>query len=290
MVVDGALSSTTIPTDRMCKMAELPQYPYECQCKGHAGSSRTFTAAPPEWFAGKGISTPRNCPDCRTWIKAQADETKSCDCGIRFRISARAKISQHKKVGPYVDPTQCRQCESGKKPNKGLKRKIRNPKKKEKKPDEFEKLKIGINPSPRIIVTDPEVYGSMTTRNAKSGTSETRLEHLERHLPDSPNSWVGRSGSKTSPTSLAPNAKNGGELLSKLKPYMEQVDSSSVREYMMDNNRIVRITFTGDHDGLEKTVLRANSDGTYTVITSHDEVTVSEVKGNNWYTSGRSQR
>ena len=59
---------------------EKVQHPYECVAKGHAGGSRTFFAAPPDWFEARGMTTPRNCQDCRAWVKAQVDEMKTCNC------------------------------------------------------------------------------------------------------------------------------------------------------------------------------------------------------------------
>jgi len=267
-------------------MGDLPQHPYECQCKGHQGSARTFMAAPPEWFASKSISTPKNCPDCRSWMKSQVDEAITCECGNKFRISAKAKISHHKKVGEFQTPKKCRACLEGKKiPRSTIDK--RKPfeidkRKQEKKPEKFSDLVFGINPSSRKIVVDANLYNSETTRS-KLGDRETRLEHLEHHLPLSAKSLSG-----SSPTSLVPDASDGIEFLRGLESYMLNSDSNSVREYRISNDRIARITFTGDHDGLEKTILRENDDGTFTVITSHDKVTVSDVMNSSWYTGIRS--
>jgi hypothetical protein len=269
-------------------MAEI-QHPYECQCKGHEGGSRTFFAAPPEWYQNKGINTPRNCPDCRKWINAQADEMVICACSTKFRISAKAKINQFKKVGPYEPVTECHSCQEGRRPPKVIKRrpdrKQREKRKKDERPSEFSRLLPGVDPEPRMLLTDGKYYTDLIP-----GKAETRIEHIGRHLTGSPYDLTTKVAAEAqglsrtkSPTSFS-NSPDVKDLLASTQEFLKASDKGSVREYM-DRGRIVRVTFTGNHDRLELSILEPLSDGTYGLVTTYDNVTVSKVQRKSWYNS-----
>lgn len=275
-------------------MAERVEHPYECQAKGHQEGSRAFLAAPPEWFAAKGMSTPKNCKPCRDWIKEQVDEMRTCACGSKIRVSARSKISHFKKVGPYEPVTECRSCREGKRPPKGIKhppdKKERTKREQKKRVREFKELHIDFLPEPRPLITDRAFYDAQVTNNRKTGLSETRAEHLEHHLVGSPNSWTNAAAAiaagltrPSSPTSFAAEGQTVEELLEFTASYALATNSENVREYLIDNNRIARITFTGDHDGLEKTIIERLKDGSYGLVTTHDNVTVEDIIGQTWY-------
>lgn len=280
--------------ERMQLMAERVEHPYECQAKGHQEGSRTFLAAPPEWFAAKGMSTPKNCKPCRDWINGQVDEMLSCACGSKIRLSARSKISHFKKVGPYEPVTECRSCREGKRPPKGIERRPdkeeRTKHEKEKRTREFKELRIDSPPEPRTLITDRAFYDAQVTNNYKTGLSETRTEHFEHHLVGSPNSWTTEAAAMaaglskpSSPTCFAAEGQTVEELLEFTASYALATNSENVREYVIDAKRIVRVTFTGDHDGLEKTILARQNDGSYGLVTTHDNVTVEDIVGQTWY-------
>ena len=270
-------------------MAELPQHPYECRCKGHESGGRTFFAAPPEWFHGKGISTPKNCPDCRKWINSQTDEMATCACGAKISISARKKINRFKNEGPYVPITECPSCQQGRRPPKGIKkrpdRKQREKIKEDEKPSEFSALLPGIAPEARTLITSGKYYTDLIP-----GKAETRIEHIGRHLAGSPYDQTTRIAAEIqglsetkSPTSFT-NSTSVNDLLTNTQEFLKASDAGSVREYM-SGGRIVRVTFTGDHDRLELSILEPLSDGTYGLVTTYDNVTVSKVQGKSWYNS-----
>lgn len=273
-------------------MAEKIQHPYECLCKGHVDGSKTFLAAPPEWYAEKGLDTPKNCPSCKSWMKSQADEQRACACGSRIRISHKRKISHHKKVGPYEPIEECGPCSEGKRPPKAFtterpSREKRQQQKRKERKTKFSDLKGGAA-KPRMIIVDKAYYESVVTRNITTGQRETRAVHLEHHLPGSEHSWtspevsaqVGLARPK-SPTSFGAENQTLAELLEFASEYMASTDPEHIREYR-DGNLLIRITFVGDHDGLEKTVLK-EKDGLCEVITSHDNVTVRDVMKQSWY-------
>jgi len=83
---------------------------YICYNKG-CSSGGSFIAAPESWFREKGLTPPRNCPGCREWIKAQADERVDCStCSWPMPISAKRKISYHRREGPWLAPSLCAIC------------------------------------------------------------------------------------------------------------------------------------------------------------------------------------
>lgn len=280
------LAATRHVHERMHPLADMIQHAYECQAKGHEGGSRTFLAAPPEWFSGKGISTPKNCPDCRVWVKSQTDEKIACACGAKVRISARAKISQFKKVGPYEPTTECRDCRDGKRPAKGAKRRPdrteRQKRKPEVKPTEFSSLRHGIPLQPRALLTSGSYYTSL-----RPGASENRLEHLGHHVPGSPYDLTtpeaaAASGQRQkSPSSFA-SEPSVERLLESAQAHVSTADAMQTREYM-DGRRIVRVTYTGDHDRVEISILDPLPGDHYGLATTYDNVTVEDVMKETWY-------
>lgn len=273
-------------------MAEQLQHPYECQSKGHADSGRTFYAAPPEWWANKSISTPKHCPTCRMWIKAQVDDSIRCrHCSRTVRVSARAKISHHIRVGPYESITQCRDCESGKQPLEQLEkksdRKDREEEKADDKPVEFSELAMLREATPRPIERDPNWYKSRMVTNDLTGERESRYVHLQHHMPGSEHDWTspqamnrhGLQGKPKSVSSFANGVTNPEELFDVAEPYTRSVDDEYVREYT-NNNNVVRVTFRGDHDKLEVTILKALSSGRHELVSTYDDTTAKDVLKN----------
>ncbi len=83
---------------------------YSCQNRGCAGEG-SFESAPEAWFRERGLTPPRNCPGCRAWIKAQVDELVECSaCSWQIPISAKRKISFHRRDGPWQKPSLCAKC------------------------------------------------------------------------------------------------------------------------------------------------------------------------------------
>lgn len=279
-------------------MGEMPKAEYECFAKGHEGGSRIFEAAPPEWFAAKGQSTPRNCKPCRDWVKAQTDEMKTCTCGSKFPVTAKSKISHFKKVGPYEPINECHPCRDGNRPPKGTKKRLDREKRKEQEKKErqatFETLAHGIAIEPRPIAYDKSYYEEIIpnkkVRMPNVVWAEERWEHLMHHVPGSEYDWTHPSATqelnlvgRTSPTSFVGFNASFEELLESTKMQLQQASDKSVREYTPYDGRIIRVTFSGDHDGLELTFIDRLDDGSYGVATTYDNVKVSDVQGNTWY-------
>ena len=272
-------------------MPEKAQHPYECTAKGHQGGSRTFLAAPPEWYEGKGISTPKNCPDCRKWVKAQTDERKRCaSCGTEFRITANAKISYFKKDGPYVPVTECGRCQDGQRPEKGMDelpgKKKRKEEQEKNKPGEFGALKVGLPAQSRLLLKDGPFYRNVVT-NYKINERETRGEHIAHHIPGNEFDWTTPSVANdkglhepTSPSIFA-SGTSLDELIATAQSFLNQTDIAIVREYRV-RNRILRVTFTGDHDGLEFTFLEETPEG-FGLISTYDNVSVKDIVNQKWY-------
>lgn len=87
-----------------------PSQTYRCQSKG-CTSGGTFEAAPEEWFRAKSLTPPRQCPACREWCRSQIDESIECvSCRWSLPISAKRKISFHKREGAWRAPDQCSRC------------------------------------------------------------------------------------------------------------------------------------------------------------------------------------
>lgn len=270
-------------------MADKVQHPYECQSKGHVDSDRTFFAAPPEWWSGKGISTPKHCPACRAWMKEQTDESIRCKhCSQTVRISANSKKTHHMRVGTYEPITQCPDCESGKTAIKQLERrrrqKRREDEKRDDKPMEFSELAMLRVPAPRLLEQDPEWYKSQIITNDLTKQRESRYVHLQHHMPGSDHDWTspqamdqrGLDGAPKSVSSFAEGLTTPEELFAVAESYTSSVDGEFVREYIQ-KGRIVRVTFCGDHDKLEVTILKTMSNGRHELVSTYDDTTVDKV-------------
>ena len=186
-----------------------------------------------------------------------------------------------------MPPEECRPCHEGNRPPKGTKkrpdRKEKEEKEKKKRSDDFRMLHHGISPQPRAIMKDGAYY-----RDKIPGKDETRIEHLEHHIPGSAHDLTtsaraAQGGLKLpkSPSSFASGSGFEG-LLANTQTFLNSADSNQVREYA-SGVRIVRVTFTGDHDRLEITLLDKLPGDTYGVATTYDNVTTSDVKGQPWY-------
>lgn len=89
---------------------------YQCQNMGCPnGFESTFEMSDEEeqYYADHGLSSPKSCPDCRSWKKKQVLKYPvTCEaCGNQRVITPQRRITFHKKIGPWQDPTLCKLCE-----------------------------------------------------------------------------------------------------------------------------------------------------------------------------------
>ncbi|HJP81731.1 MAG TPA: hypothetical protein VJ841_05025 [Candidatus Saccharimonadales bacterium] len=233
-------------------MSERIQHPYACVNKGCVnGFGSIFFGAPPEWFASRGISEPKNCPDCRDWRRSTQDSSHRCaDCGFAIPQSANAKKAFHRHEGPYVSPKKCRKCLEG-------------------NPPEAE----AIQPPARKVVYKSHPRTSLDIRPYDE-MSEDRKEHYGKHIPDHPASMVGqpRGDSVVSVTTLVGPGASSVEMFYAGKEIAERTDGG-VYQYMLPNGKIVKATIV-DGDHIEASFFRRRSDGKYEFLTSYDEVPV----------------
>ena len=233
-------------------MADRPQHPYECQNFGCPnGHLSVFLAAPPEWFEGKGLSTPRGCPDCRRWIDAQIDSAHSCRvCSWVIRQPARYKISYHKKEGPYETPRHCEGCLEG----------------------DLSFLEDAIVPVlPEI--RDPEVLPIVQYDEL----SNYRKIHFGKHIVDHPFSEVGTimsSGRPVSMTSLVGASSTTVDFYNACSGVAER--TADVYQYW-DGNKILKATIVGGTH-VEVTFFKPLRGGEYEPVTSYDELSILEAR------------
>jgi hypothetical protein len=237
---------------------ERPQHPYPCQNLGCPnGYQSIFYKAPPEWYARKGLSTPKNCPDCRAWIDAQTDSLYHCrDCGWQIRRSAKAKISHHKREGPYEPPTQCTQCKEGTAPTPP--RNLRRPR--------FPTLIKKRDPEPLTVVPYDQLL-------------DYRKVHYGKHIPGHPFSEVGQprgDGGFVSATSLVEPGAMGIELYAQASGIANRAEGTY--QYISGTNVIKATIVNGTH--VEVTIFRPLPDGRYEFVTSYDEVSIGEARRN----------
>jgi len=167
------------------------QHPYPCcslGCKN--GYASIFLAAPPDWFTDRNMSPPKNCPSCRSWLKQQIDSAYNCQtCGRIIRQSAKAKISHHKRSGPYQPPQQCKWCQN-------------------RQPRAGNTLRRAVNPNPILSPHQPVEREILPY----AGLSSYRIRHYGEHIPGHPHSRVGQvksNGQIVSYTTLVgPNASS----------------------------------------------------------------------------------
>lgn len=246
-------------------MGEQAQHPYNCMNRGCSnGFESTFYAAPPEWFSGKGINTPKNCPDCKSWKKSQSDSMHRCkSCGYSIRQSRGVKLMHHKKEGVYTPPSECRQCKDGEKPPKTLR----------KRP-----------PPPGAL--EPLRPAQILTVTPYTQLSAYRQSHYGKHVPGHAASQVGQAmqnGKRVSATTLVgPNASSH-DLYAAGSEIAARTDSG-VYQYESRGN-ILKVTIVnGTH--VELTLFGPRDDGTSELLSSYDEMTVeaakAKLKENHW--------
>jgi len=236
-------------------MGEQIQHPYPCHSLGCSnGHMSVFYGAPPEWFAEKGFNTPKNCPDCREWTKAQTDSAYRCkSCARPIRQTAKAKISHHKRKGVYEAPEQCNRCRDG----------IVTPESLEDEPSTLGELE---ETQSEVLPVVP--YDQL---------SEYRKEHYGKHIPGHPFSQVGQlmlSGAPVSTTSLVGQGASSVELYFAAS----EIAGRTSGTYQYKNGAdVIKATIVGGIH-VEVTVFRPLSDGSYELVTSYDEVPIAEVQ------------
>lgn len=236
-------------------MSERVEHPYKCINAGCVnGKGSTFYAAPPTWFASKGYSTPKNCPDCRKWIKQQVRSDFRCTtCKIPVRISAGRKIMHHKKEGPYVLEKQCRGCLEGKNVTKKV---VRRPRK----------------TLPELDKGKP--VSALSTVSYDETSSKDKV-HYGKHIVGHPLSEVGqpRGNGVVSPTSLVrPNASQN-EFFNAGQGIAVQTSAHTYQYKSKANGNILKVTVLNDAH-LEVTVFALMRDGRYKLITSYDNFSI----------------
>lgn len=237
-------------------MSERVEHPYKCINAGCVnGKGSTFYAAPPTWFASKGYSTPKNCPDCRKWIKQQVRSDFRCTtCKIPVRISAGRKIMHHKKEGPYVLEKQCRGCLEGKKVTKKV---VRRPRK------TLPKLE-------RVRSVD-----ALSTVSYDETSNKDKV-HYGKHIVGHPFSEVGQprgDGDTVSPTSLVGMRATSEEFFNAGQGIAVQTSAHTYQYKSKANGNILKVTVLSDTH-LEVTVFEPMSDGRHKLITSYDNYPV----------------
>lgn len=171
---------------------ELASQTYTCQCKG-CGSGGSFEAAPANWWHEKGLSPPRNCPSCRAWIKNQIDGKAPCaTCRWEIPVSAKRKISFHKREGKWHPPVACTRCaadptwaEQSAKARGAVRERKKQDKDDRQKPDLVARLKAkGAFPSQldSIRIAGEMQWWETTFKNyAKEGRQSLYVHIIGRH-------------------------------------------------------------------------------------------------------------
>lgn len=252
-------------------MAEMSSQTYTCQCLGCPnGEGSSFAAAPESWWAEKGMTPPKNCPDCRAWVKEQNDEAIRCEgCGGTVRISARYKISHHKKIGPYSPPGICRACERG----------VRPPRAAAPRPPSKQTLQRRQAPTLRLPRTRPNTSYMLDTQPVNyqhlvPDGSHTRQQHIEQHTAWSPHSLVGQGKSESA---LAHQESSFPAILRSANIIAQSSADDRVVEYKARNGYVVKVALT-DSLRLEVTVI-SPTPGTagHELVTTYDGFTVGQV-------------
>lgn len=248
------------------------QYPYECQSAGHTDGSRTFFAAPPDWWLRKNMSEPKNCPACKSWMKAQADSSIRCAtsaCNRIIRMSAKFKISYHRHRGVFADVEwKCRDCEEGRTPEKRVsKRRPRNKRlKRQRRNRDFDQIPFtGITPIQ--LIRDPGYYAA----TARNGTGETRMQHFAKHL----------EGTECTATALG--GTTPADQLSKIVALVDGADPDDIREGFHEG-ALLRFTLL-ESGAIERTVFRpegltdpVTGETVYYIATSFDGQSIQTVR------------
>ena len=279
---------------------EQEKVQYRCINAGHTVGSRTFLKAPPEWFLAQGKDLPKNCNPCKAWRNSQVSEKLQCSsCRRMHLVTAGEKRRIHRQDGPYTPPTLCKDCVENPRPasaNNFPQRAVKRQEKQEDKEVKFSDLPKGTINS-LSIGTDKSAYQFLVPRKPMAATTkrwaqeaaqnkmsfaeykqrlidtgqwsdwETREEHLQRHVYASAEHDVDRS-----PSVIAPQSGSFEHTIAAISDACRSTDTNMVRQYTDGKGDIIRLTFVGNHDGLEKTILRV-TDGCLKVVTSHDELT-----------------
>ncbi len=262
----------------------MADYPYKCFCKGCPhGYESTFYHRPPEWFAERGVTTlPKNCQDCKALIKSFTDEAMRCtSCSRAIRISAKYKISHHKKTGPWEPMSECTRCEQGEKPPVSVERKPRKSRQVQQEPDfgELPSLPVVSYPLNTVIADYQRII-------PHEGIS--RQEHIQHHqdgsgyeLTDPEKAYQAGLDRAKSPTALAQQEPTFEGLLRSANVVVQSAATDRSKEYNdAKSSYVVRVTLT-DSTRLEVTIFKPNpgSNG-HELVTTYDSVTVSEVLDN----------
>lgn len=239
-------------------MGEQIQHTYPCMNRGCPnGFQSPFSAAPPEWFREKGINTPKNCPDCKQWKKAQIDSIHRCkSCGFGIRQSQGAKIMHHKKQGVYTPPSECRHCEQREKPPKAIR----------KRPPSPEKLTRRRQPQRLAVV-------------AYERLSAYRRGHYGKHIIGHPLSEVGqprRDDELVSATTLVDPDASSLDLYAAGTDIAERVDDG-IFQFESQGN-ILKVTIV-NNTHVELTSFGRRGNGEYELLSSYDEMSIEKANG-----------
>jgi hypothetical protein len=261
-------------------MDDRPSETYYCSSEGcFNGVGSSFEAAPEDWFTERGLTPPKNCPDCRAWIKAQDDEAVRCtSCGRIMRLSARLKISHHKRTGPWVLPKECRSCERGERPPRSAASQPR-PNQASQVGNALSSLPVLRSPHSYPLDINPVNY----THPIHRGSVQTRQEHIEMHTDWSQHTRTKTNGGDRDPTALGTQSNNLGALLQSANIVTQAQSTERVREYVnTKNGNVVRVTLT-DSARIEVTVIKAspgtNGHQDHELVTTFDGYTVDQVSG-----------
>jgi len=213
-----------------------------------------FYGAPPEWFSEKKLSAPKNCQDCRAWVKQQTDSAYRCkSCARPIRQTAKAKISHHKRMGVYEAPEQCNRCRDGVVTPESLK-------------DEDPTKYLDKKREPQVLVVIP--YDQL---------SEYRKRHYGKHIPGHPFSEVGilnKKGEPISMTSLVGSEASSVELYFAGHEIAGRTDGTY--QYKSGANVIKATVVGGTH--VEVTIFKPLGDGSYELATSYDEIPINKAR------------
>lgn len=298
---------------------ERPQAQYECIQAGHHFGSRVFDDSPPEKWLGEGKSLPLACHTCRKWKTNQRDEEAQCaSCGAVMQITAKYKVAYHRHQGVFEMPKLCKRCTDNPRPKMVAtmppRPGVRNPKNEETK---WDKLPINRDAQPLQVISDASYYQRQTAKEPPeqlrkewravltaegmskrdaarlrqdmvadgSWPSETRQEHIEQHLPDSPHQETRNDGweERKSPTSLVGEGVGFEGLLMQVGHSMLETNPAVTRQYQ-EGNRVIKLTYSGDDNRIEVTILHPRKEG-YEVVTTYDSYTPVKVLKNlneNW--------
>lgn len=251
---------------------------YQCQSLGCPnGQLSLFSAAPRSWWAEKGITTPKNCPTCRAWVKAQRDETIRCETcrNTLIRVPARYKISHHKRVGTYTAPTECRACERGMRPPKSVRPPPSERRKDEADDSDFSNLPIRRMATSYSLDVEEANYNHTVPRK-----TETRRVHIEKHTAWSPYSQTSANDpDRKSESALAEDAYDFRALLRSAAVVANTQAAEVVREYRgRTNGNIIKVIQTA-RGRIEATIISpAPGPGGHELLTTYDGWSVAEVE------------